>query len=395
MSDRFLRAFQNPAALLAITVTILVVVGMVMLYSASGARAGLENIRASAATETRADEDYRFHHGADYLIKQGFWALLGITAAFSLLRVPMEVLEKYAPHILLASLFVLVLVVASPLGVEAKGAKRWLRVGPFTIQPSEFAKIALVIYMAKFLADKREEITNFWKGFLPAVGVMAVFSILIVLERDLGTIVLMGAVVTGMWALARVRVVHLLTLVAAAIPVLIFLIFQHSYRQNRILAFTDPEKYATTHAYQLNQSLIAVGSGGPFGSGIGLGLQKYHFLSESHTDFIFAIVCEELGLMGALSICLLFTAFIFIGLRISYRAPDYFTGLLAAGLTLIIGFAAFMNFFVVLGMAPTKGLALPFFSYGGSSMIASLICAALLINVSNYTVYKRGSREVL
>lgn len=395
MSDRFLRAFQNPAALLAITVTILIVVGMVMLYSASGARAGLENIRVSAATETRADEDYRFHHGADYLIKQGFWALIGITAAFSLLRVPMEVLEKYAPHILIAALFVLVLVVASPLGVEAKGAKRWLRVGPFTVQPSEFAKIALVIYMAKFLADKRDEIRNFWKGFLPAVGVMAVFSILIVLERDLGTIVLMGAVVTGMWALAQVRVRHILTLVAAAIPVLIFLIFQHSYRQNRILAFTDPEKYATTHAYQLNQSLIAVGSGGPFGSGIGLGLQKYHFLSESHTDFIFAIVCEELGLMGALAICLLFTAFVFTGFRISYRAPDFFSGLLAAGLTLIIGFAAFMNFFVVLGMAPTKGLALPFFSYGGSSMIASLICAALLINVSNYTMYKRGSREVL
>jgi cell division protein FtsW len=143
----------------------------------------------------------------------------------------------------------------------------------------------------------------------------------------------------------------------------------------------------------LNQSLIAVGSGGTFGSGIGLGLQKYHFLSESHTDFIFAIVCEELGLMGALSICLLFTAFVLVGFHISYKAPDYFSGLMAAGLTMVIGCAAFMNFFVVLGMAPTKGLALPYFSYGGSSMIASLACAALLINVSNHTMFTRGSRE--
>jgi cell division protein FtsW len=158
----------------------------------------------------------------------------------------MEYLEKYAPYILIFALFVLLLVVASPLGVESKGARRWLRVGPFTIQPSEFSKIALVVYMAKFLSDKRDDFKDFRKGFAPAVAIMAVFSILIMLERDLGTIVLMGAVVTGMWALAKVRITHLATVAAAAIPVLIFLVFQHSYRLNRISAFTDPEKYALT-----------------------------------------------------------------------------------------------------------------------------------------------------
>jgi cell division protein FtsW len=268
-----------------------------------------------------------------------------------------------------------------------------MRIGPLTIQPSEFAKIGLVIFMAKFLSDKREKMSRLVEGFLPALGVLCVFSLLILLEKDLGTTVLMGAVITAMWALARVRTGHIAALVVAAMPVFAALILQHGYRQARILAFLNPEKYASTHAHQLIQSLIAVGSGGMFGSGLGFGLQKYHFLSESHTDFIFAIVCEELGLVGALSICLLFLVFVLIGFRISYLAPDYFSGLLAAGLTMIVGCAAFMNFFVVLGLAPTKGLPLPFFSYGGSSLIATLICTAMLVNISNYSLRARGSKE--
>ena len=395
MFKSYLRTFENPAALLAIVVTVLMTLGMVMVYSASGARAGLENIRVQAKVEARAEEDYRFHHGTDYVVKQIAWAALGLAAGLALLRLPIETLEKYALPILITSFVILVLVVASPLGMESKGAKRWLRLGPMSLQPSEFAKICLVIFMAKLLAQNREKIKSLKSGFLPAVGVMGVFAILIVFQKDLGTIMLMGSVVMGMWALAQVRLRHLGTLVLLALPALVFLIFQHSYRLNRILAFLDSEKYATTYGYQLNQSLIAVGSGGLLGQGLGFGLQKYHFLSESHTDFIFAIVCEELGLVGAGAVVLLFLAFILLGVRISYRAPDYFTGLLAAGLTMIVGCAAFINFFVVLGMAPTKGLALPFFTYGGSSMMASVICAALLINISNYTLQTRGCREVV
>lgn len=395
MLQRYLRCSENPAALLAIVVTVLMTLGMIMVYSASGARAGLENIRVAAKQESRAEEDYRFHHGADYLVKQITWAVAGLMVGFALLKVPVEFLEKYALHILVASLVLMLLVVASPLGVSAKGARRWLHVGPLTIQPSEFAKIGLVIFMAKLLADKREKIRNLREGFLPAIGIMGVFSLLIVFQKDLGTIMLMGTVVVGMWCLAQVRLRHLATIVLLALPGLVFLIFQHSYRINRILAILNPEKYAMTYGYQLNQSLIAVGSGGVIGQGLGFGLQKYYFLSESHTDFIFAIVCEELGLIGALGVVVLFLAFILTGMWISYRAPDYFSGLLAAGLTLIIGCAAFINFFVVLGMAPTKGLALPFFTYGGSSLIASIICTALLINISNYTVQSRGSRETI
>lgn len=392
MIRRFFQCFENPAALLIVVAAVLMSLGLVMIYSASGARAGLEDLRSRESAESRMVEDFRFHHGQSYLLRQGMWAVLGLVAAAMVVFISVENLEKYSIFILGGSL-ILLLLVLTPLGVEAKGARRWLGVGPLTIQPSEFAKIGFVVYMAKFLADRREKMGSLLRGFLPAAGIMAVFCVLVVLERDLGTTVLLGAVAGGMWLLARVKIRHLASLGLASLPALVFLILQHSYRQARILAFLNPDKYALTHAYQLNQSLIAVGSGGIFGSGLGFGLQKYHFLSEAHTDFIFAILAEELGLVGALAVALLFCAYVILGFRISYLAPDYFSGLLAGGLTLIVGCAAFMNFFVVLGMAPTKGLALPFFSYGGSSLIATLLCTALLVKIANYSLRARGCRE--
>jgi cell division protein FtsW len=392
MIRRFFACFDNPAALLAVVVAVLVSLGVVMVYSASGARAGLENIRVMAKDDSRLEEEYRFHHGSNYLVKQVIWAGIGLVFCLGVLKIPVEWLEKNAWWILAASLVIL-LIVATPLGHKVNGARRWLKLGPFTIQPVEFAKIGLVICMAKVLSDTREKVRDFVHGFLPSVGILAIFSILVLLEKDLGTTVLMGGVIIGMWCLARVRVRHILVLLSGAFPILVWLVFQHSYRVRRFLAFIDTEKFSRTDGLQLYQSLIAIGSGGLYGTGIGMGLQKYHFLPESHTDFIFAIICEEMGLIGAVSICLLFLGFILLGFRISYKAPDYFSGLLAGGLTLVIGLAAFINFFVVLGLAPTKGLALPFLSYGGSSMMASLICAALLINISNLSLHTLGSKE--
>ncbi len=383
---------NSPASLLAIVTAALVSLGIVMVYSSSGARAGLEARRAIAAEQQLPVESFTFHHSAAYFKRQVVWTLAGVGFLFAMMRIPIETLEKWAPWILFACLIVLLVVLVTPLGVTSKGARRWLRLGPLTIQPSEFAKIGLVLFMARFLSEKRDEIRDWKRGFVPTVAVWGVFAVLIVLERDLGTIILMGTVMLGMWSLARMRVSHIATLVIASLPVLVFLIFQHSYRINRLLAYMDPERYALTHGYQLNQSLIAVGSGGLWGHGLGLGLQKYHFLSESHTDFIFATVCEELGLIGAGAVVLLFLAFALVGFRVSYRAPDYFGGLAAAGLTLTITSAAFINFFVVLGLAPTKGLALPFFTYGGSSMVASLIAVGILLNVANYTAKSHGGK---
>ena len=381
---------NSPAALMAIIVTILLSLGIVMVYSASGARAGLETRRAIAAQQDLPQESFEFHHNAAYLKRQVVWAAAGLAGMFLLMITPIDKIEKCAPYALLVALLVLLIVLVTPLGVTSKGARRWLHVGPITLQPSEFAKIALVLFMAKFLSEKREEIREWKRGFVPTMSVWGVFAVLVVLERDLGTIIVMGTVMLGMWGLARMRLSHLATLMAASLPVLGFLLFQHSYRINRILAVLNPDRYALTHGYQLNQSLIAVGSGGLWGRGLGLGLQKYHFLSEAHTDFIFAIVCEEIGLIGACSIVLLFLAFAFLGFRTSYRAPDYFGGLVAAALTLTICCAAFINFFVVLGMAPTKGLALPFFTYGGSSLVATLLAVGILLNIANYTALSRG-----
>ncbi|MBI1290471.1 stage V sporulation protein E [bacterium] len=391
--QRLGRSFDNPAALLLLIVAVLLSLGLITLYSASGARAGLENIRVTARAENRAEEDYRFHHSSSYLQKQVMWAGLGLVAAIALSMIPLELLERHSRLIIGITFFVLLLVLVTPLGVESKGARRWMRLGPLTIQPSEFAKIGLVVFMAAHLAQKREEIRKLKSGFLPLLGIMFVFCVLIILERDLGTIMLMGTVVTAMWCLAQVKFRHLATIVLLALPVVAVLILKESYRINRVLAFLYPDKYALTIGLQLNQSLIAVGSGGILGPGFGFGLQKYHFLPESHTDFVFAIVCEELGLIGAIGIVVLFLAFIVQGLRISYLAPDYFSGLLAAGLTLIVGCAAFINFCVVLGMAPTKGLPLPLFSYGGSSIVASLCCIGLLVNIANVAMRARGSKE--
>jgi cell division protein FtsW len=389
---RFLDCFDNPAALLAIVVAAMISLGTVMLYSASGARAGLESIRAQARVESRADEDYRFHHSASYVWRQGIWVLAGVVLCLAMVRVPVDQLEKWSPYIYGATMLSM-LAVLSPLGVEALGARRWLRAGPLTIQPSEFARIGLVLCMASLLTTRREKINDFKRGFLPTAAAFVAFAALLMPQRDLGTAFVMGLVVLCMWALANLHARYFLILFAAGTLGIVALIFKYSYRLKRILAWLDPDKYADTYAYQLNQSLIAVGSGGWWGSGIGMGLQKYHFLSESHTDFIFAIVCEELGFAGASAVVLLFLAFVVIGLRIAYQAPDYYLGLLAAGLTLAIGCSAFFSFSVVLGIAPTKGLALPFISYGGSSMVSNLMAVGLLIAISNYTMHIRGSKE--
>lgn len=391
--SKFFRCFENPGALLLVVTAVLMTIGSVMVYSASGARAGFEEAAVVAAAEQEpAAEEFRSHHSARYFFKQLIWISVAAALGSVVLFLSMEQLERLAWPALAISVALLLAVSFSPFGVEAKGARRWLRLGPFVIQPSEFAKIGIVIFMAWFLAAKRDRIHSLVSGFLPSVGILAVFCGLIMLQKDFGTIVLISVVVMGMWILAQVKVRYLATLGALSIPILCFLVYQYPYRIRRILAFIYPEEYKES-AYQLRQSLIAVGSSGITGPGLGEGVQKNHYLIESHTDFIYAVAAEELGLIGALSILLLYVAFIVLGLRISYKAPDYFSGLLAAGLTMIIGIAVFINLFVVLGLAPTKGIALPFLSYGGSSMLASALCAALLINIANYTIRYKGGEE--
>lgn len=381
---------NSPATLIALVVATLVALGVVTVYSASAARAGIEERRIVAKATNMPVETIPYAHSSAYLERQLLWVGLGIVGMMVLASVPMETVERWTPIIMIACLVMLVLVLVPPFGVTSKGATRWLKVGPISIQPAEFAKIGLVLYMARMLAQKGREIRDWWSGFVPTMGVWCVFAVLVLLERDLGTVVLMGGVMLAMWCLARVRAWHLTIIVLCSIPAVIYLILQHAYRINRLLAIWDPDKFALGIGYQLNQSLIAVGSGGLLGRGLGYGHQKYHFLSEAHTDFIFANWCEEMGLLGGVAVVLLFVAFAVLGCRVSYKAPDYFGGLAAAGLTMTISLAALINFFVVLGMAPTKGLALPFFTYGGSSMLASLMAVGILVNIANYSAQSAG-----
>ncbi|MDX2176221.1 MAG: putative lipid II flippase FtsW [Candidatus Sumerlaeia bacterium] len=382
MND-FLAGFRSPAGLLMLVASTLFAVGVVAVFSASGARAGLEEGVALSAQEALSGDGLARHYAATYAVKQAVWGALGIAAMALLASLPAELWRRAAPWLLGFAAVLLVLVIVGPLGVESKGARRWLRLGPVTIQPAEFAKIALVLFMARMLAENRLRHTSFTKGFLPPAAVLGVFAALILLEKDLGMTALVCGACFSMWILARLHSLYLAAVAVAGLAGGVLLVLTQSYRVNRILAFLDPDKYALTHAYQLNQSLIAVGSGGMWGQGLGMSLQKYHFLSEAHTDFIFAIVSEELGFVGASAVVLLYLAFLSLGIRTALRAPDYFSALAAGGLTLLVGIGAFINFFVVLGLAPTKGLTLPFLSYGGSSILASFIVAGLLAGIAN------------
>ncbi len=387
---------RNPVAPITILVLTLALIGMgiVMVYSASGARAGWEQRKMVQLIDAEVVDEYA-HHSPLYLERQLLW--VGVSLAWLMLLVGMDTrwLYRGAPYVAAAVLALLLLVIATPMGVTSKGATRWLRLGPLAIQPSEFAKPALVLLMARLLEVKREKARHLLKGFLPLAATTGIFLGLILAGRDLGTVLVLGTVVFAMWCLARLRAAHLAGIVVVAIPGLVFALMSHSYRLARIWAFFEPEKFALTTGYQLNQSLIAIGSGGVFGSGLGLGLQKYMFLSEAHTDFIFAIICEELGFIGAIGVVVLFLLWIVQGMRVALRASDYFSCLAAAGMTLVIGVSAYVNFLVVLGLAPTKGLALPFISYGGSSLLAMVTCAGVILNIANGSLQTSGAREVL
>jgi cell division protein FtsW len=286
-----------PITLLVLTLTLLSI-GLVMVYSASGARAGWEQRRLVRSIDAEIVDEYS-HHSPAYFERQVVWAVAGVLLLALLVAVDVQWLYRATPWVAGFMLLLLLMVLLTPLGVTAKGATRWLRLGPIVIQPSEFAKPVLVLLMARLLSIKRENVRQLFRGFIPLVLTSAVFLGLILAQRDLGTVLVLGLVVVGMWLLARLRAVHLAGVAVAAVPVLVWALFAQRYRIERIMAMFDLEKHASTTGYQLSQSLISVGSGGLTGTGLGMGLQKYMFLSESHTDFIFAILCEELGFLGA------------------------------------------------------------------------------------------------
>ncbi len=351
-----------------LTITfILIAIGIIMIYSAS----------AISAEDQYGDQYY-------FLKRQLMWTCLGMVAMIIASLIPMESLRTISKPLLILAWMLLVLVVVPHIGVKVGGARRWLRYGIWSFQPAEMAKLALIIYSAHFLSRKQRELTDFRHGILPLIVVLGITMILILLQPDFGTALLLGTVIFMIMFVAGVNIKHLVGLGSLAIPGIILLICKASYRWQRILVFLDPWKDTSDTGYQITQSFIALGSGGFIGRGWGRSIQKLYYLPQSYTDFIFSIIGEEIGFVGASAILLLFVAFVCCGIKISKNSPNLFTHLVGMGVTIMIGLQGIIHMGVVTGCLPTKGLPLPFVSFGGSSLVVNLTGVGLLINISRH-----------
>jgi cell division protein FtsW len=346
---------------------VLLSAGVVMVYSASAIVA--------------AD---RFHDPYFFLKKQLFWAVLGAGALWVALRVDYRLLEKAVLPLLIIAGVLLVLVLVPPFGQAINGTRRWIRFGPVSFQPAELAKLALVLYLAAFLAKRRGDLTEFRTGAAPALAVAGLLAGLVLVQPDLGNCMTLIVVTFGLLYLAGSPARHLAWVAAPALPLIALAIWMAPYRLRRITAFVDPWSDPRGSGFQIIQSWLALGNGGLVGQGIGGSRQKLFYLPESHTDFIFAIVGEELGFVGAVAMVALFAVLIWRGLRIGLRAADPFGAYLALGITVLLATQTLVNLGVVTGLLPTKGLPLPFISFGGSALLMTMIATGVLLNISQH-----------
>lgn len=351
-------------SVLAVTV-VLALIGLVMVFSASAVVAG-----------------NRFHDSIYYLKRQLAWLMFGFFLLQLAARLDYTVWRRMALPVLGLTAVLLVLVLMPSVGAVVKGARRWLRLGPISIQPAEMLKLAVVLYLAAYLVKKAERVREFGSGFLPPLIVVGLLAAPVLLQPDLGTVVLVGLVTVGLLFLGGARLSHVLTLVLVACPVAAALILGSSYRRQRLMTFLAPWKDPTDAGFQVTQSFLAFGSGGLFGVGLGEGRQKLFFLPEAHTDFVLALVGEELGLMGTAAILVLYAILVLKGFQIAARAREPFGRHLALGLTLLLGLQVLINAGVVTGLLPTKGMTLPLVSYGGSSLLVSLLGIGILLSIS-------------
>ncbi|MFN7928362.1 MAG: putative lipid II flippase FtsW [Blastocatellia bacterium] len=371
ISNKFFTAIEEAQwdVLMACAAIGLTLFGLVMVYSASGFHASTQLEGSFSA-----------------VLRQAGWAAIGIVVMLILMRIDYQ---RYAsPTLILLGLVSSVTLLITVLFFrEANGARRWIRFGPLSAQPSELAKIVLVTFLAYFLTRRNEEQRewDFRTTFLPAGIVTGALILLILKEPDLGTALMLGIIFVVLLVVGRVPIWHLLTLIPPVLVVGYVYIMGEKFRLARLIAFMDPEASPAVRrgaGYQINQSLYAVGSGGVSGVGLGAGKQKLGFLPEAKTDFIFAVVGEELGFVGTTVIVLVFGLLMWRCLKASFRAPDQFGQLLGIGLTTMLIAQAFFNMSVVLSLVPTKGITLPFVSAGGSSLVFALAAIGVLLNIS-------------
>ena len=311
---------------------------------------------------------------------------IGLAAAIACLGVPFPTLRRWAKWLVLLSLALLVLV--KLFGAEGGGARRWFRLGWFNMQPSEFAKVALVLYVADFLDRKRGVVQQLRDGFAPPLIVSGAIAALVLLQPDLGSAVVLGAVTLLLLVIAKARWQHVAgTLVVGALAMAV-LIAGEGYRQRRMLAFLNPWDDPQGAGFQILQSYVALGNGGVVGQGLGASMQKLFYLPSAHTDFIFAVIGEELGLVGTTAVMGLFALLLSCCIRMAYTTADPFRKYLISGFAGLMGLEAVVHIAVVTGMMPTKGLPLPLVSYGGSAMVANCLACALVLQAS-----RNGSAE--
>ncbi|HZX94009.1 MAG TPA: putative lipid II flippase FtsW [Myxococcales bacterium] len=339
--------------------------GVVMVYSASA-------VYASA----------RLGDGLWFFKRQALGALLGLLALLATMKIGYRRLEALAVPLTAIAVALLLLLYLPGVGHVAGGARRWMRLGPLTFQPAELAKIALVLWLARSLARKQGRIRLFSVGLLPHLIMFAVFAVLLMFQPDFGTTVVLGAVTFAVLFVAGARLSWLLGLLLAAAPVAGFLIWKSPYRVQRVLTFLDPWKDPRGHGYQTVESLLGFGAGGSFGVGLGESHQKLFFLPAAHTDFILSIVGEELGFAGVAAVLVLFAVVVWRGIKAAHAAPDAFGCWAALGLTLLLSMEALVNAGMALALLPTKGMALPFLSYGMSSAVGSSIAAGIVLSIS-------------
>jgi len=357
-----------PDVTLAATLVGLIAFGVVMVYSASAVYA-----------------NNMFGDGFHFLIRQTVFAAAAFVVLIVFTRIDITLLRRSTYPVLLIAVLMMV-AVALGFGRSAGGATRWLAVGPVNVQPAELAKLAMIMWLAHSLAKKSKRVRTFSIGFLPHVLVAGLLMLLCLAQPDFGSAVMIALLTFVVLFAAGAKAGYLLGCALIALPVGYAAIASSPYRMRRIKAFLEPFEHRQGAGYQITESLMSFGSGGWTGVGLGDGRQKLLFLPEAHTDFISAIIGEELGFIGVVLLCAAFGWIVFRGLRAAWRAQDEYAGYLATGMTLFIGLQAFTNLAVAMGLLPTKGLALPFVSYGGSSLLVNAAAAGIILNTSRYGV---------
>lgn len=369
--------WKTPTVLVTI-VLVLMALGIVMLASTSGIK----------AQTLYADPHY-------FVKRQLVWILLALIVGYVAAMLNYHHWRYLAVPLFVLAVVLLGVVLVPGLGSKIGGSRRWLHFHALNFQPSELGKFSMVLMLAWWLVREQRNIHKFLRGAaVPTVLILGVIAVLIFLEPDFGTAILCAVAGMAIMFVGGARLWYLFLLAVPGAAAFVVILMHDPLRMQRILAFLDPEKYQQTFSYQLLAAIKAFVIGGVTGVGLGASMQKQHYLPEAHTDFIFAIIGEELGVVGTLFVLMLFAGLFCSGLKISLRAPDMFGKLLAFGIVLMITMQALINIGVVTGCGPTKGLPLPFISFGGSSMVMSLLGVGILVNIAQHGVGAVGDDEI-